>query len=62
MLVKLRVQIVEIYSLNIDLVHVLVDGVACGDSNETVLVQTGISFLRDARFVVLLLSVSLQVV
>jgi len=59
MLVELGVHIVEIYFLNIDFIHILVHGIASGDSNETVLVQTRISFLRDARFVVLFLSVSL---
>lgn len=59
MLVELGVHIVEIYFLNIDFIHILVHGIASGDSNVAVLVQTRISFLRDARFVVLFLSVSL---
>lgn len=62
MLVELGIHIVEIYLLNIDLVHVLVDRIAGGDSNVTVLVQTWVCFLRDARLVVLVRSVSLQIV
>ena len=62
MLVELGIHIVEIYLLNIDLVHVLVDRIAGGDSNETVLVQTWVCFLRDARLVVLVRSVSLKIV
>ena len=62
MLVKFRVHIEEVDPLNIDLVHVLVDGVARGDSDVSVQLEAWVSLISDALLVVSVLPISLQVV
>ena len=62
MLIELGVHIEEVDLFDVDFIYILVNRIASSDSDEAVLVQARVRFLRDTRLIAPVLSVREQVV